>query len=46
MMKHKITPYVYYNWWLKRFDTQPNEPTNQNSIKVLLVVNPTSKKTL
>ena len=29
-----ITLSVYYNKWLKRLDTQLNEPPNQNSIKV------------
>ena len=41
IMIHKITPSVDYNYWLKRLDT-----TNQNSIKVLKVVEPTNKKTL
>ena len=35
-------PTVENNYWLKRFATQLNKPTNQNSIKV---VNPTNKKT-
>ena len=26
--------YSYYNYWLKRLDTQLNEPTNQNLDKV------------
>ena len=30
----QITPSVYYNQWLKRLDTQLNEPANQNLIKV------------
>ena len=42
MMMHKITPSVYYNYWLKRFDTQLHKPTNQNSIKVPKVVKPTN----
>ena len=29
----KITPYVDYNQWLKRLDTQLTEPTNKNSQK-------------
>ena len=37
----KITPSVDYNKWLKRFNTQHNEPTNQNQIKVPKVVKPT-----
>ena len=43
---HKINISVDYNYWLKRFDTWLNEPTNQNSIKVTKVVNLTNKKTL
>ena len=45
-MIHKITPSVDYNWWFKRLDTQLNESTNQNIIKVFKVVNITNKKTL
>ena len=33
-MIHKFTPYVDYNQWLKRLDTQLNEQTNTNIIKV------------
>ena len=36
--------YVDYNYWLKRLDTQLNEPTNQNSIEVPKVGKPTNKK--
>ena len=36
-------PYVDYNQWLRRLDTQLNEPTNQNSLKV---VKPMNKRTL
>ncbi len=32
----KIAPFVDYNWWLKRLDTQLNEPTNQNLSPQLL----------
>ena len=39
MKIHKIAPSVDYNQWPKL-----NEPTNQNSIKVLKVVTPTNKK--
>ena len=46
MMTHKITPSVDYNLWLKRLDTQLNEPTNKDSIKVPKVINPTNKETL
>ena len=35
------TPSVDYYYWLKRLDTQLNEPTNQNLIKVAKVVKPT-----
>ena len=42
-MIHKITTSVDYNKLLKCLDTQLNEPTNQNVIKV---VNLTNKKTL
>ena len=44
MMIHKITPSVDYNYWLKRLDTQLNETTNQNLIKVLKVVRPTNEE--
>ena len=27
-----INTFVDYNQWLERFDTQLNEPTNQNSL--------------
>ena len=30
--------------WLKRLDPQLNEPTNQDSIKVITVINPPYKK--
>ena len=31
----QITPSsVYYNYWLKRLDTQFNDPTNQNLVKI------------
>ena len=46
MIIHKITPSIDYNLWFKRLDTQLNEPTNQNWIKVPKVVKPTKKKTL
>ena len=35
----------YITWWLKCLDTQPNEPTNQSSIKVPKVFKPTINKT-
>ena len=41
---YKIVPSVYYIQWFKRLDTQFNEPTNQNSIKVPKVVESTNKK--
>ena len=46
MMKHKITPSVDYNEWLKRLDTQLNKATIKNFIKVLKVDKPINKKTL
>ena len=42
----KKSPSVNYNYNFKRLHTQLNEPTNQNSIKVLKVVRPTNKKSL
>ena len=42
----KNNPSVDYNLWLKRLDTQLNQPTNENSIKVLKVVRPTNQKML
>ena len=44
MIIRKITPSVDYNQWLNRLDTKLNEPTNQNSLKVPEVVDPTNKK--
>ena len=46
MMTQKIYPIVEKNYWLKRLDTQLNEPTNLNTVKVLKVVKPTNKKML
>ena len=34
---------VDYNYWLKRLNTQLNESTNKNLIKVPKVVKPTNK---
>ena len=34
MMINKIAPSVDYNYWMKRLDTQLNETTKQNLIKV------------
>ena len=45
-MIQKVTPYVYYNQWLKRLNTQLNESTNQNPIKVTKVVKLINIKTL
>ena len=39
-------PLVDYNYWLKRLDTQLNELTNQNLIKVPKVIKLTNKKAL
>ena len=36
-MINKIIPSLDYNKGLKRLDTQLNEPTNKNAIKVLKV---------
>ena len=33
MMIHKITPYLDYNQWLKRMDTQLNQPPNKIQLK-------------
>ena len=44
MMIHKITPTLYFNWWRKCLDTQLSEPTEQNSLKIPKVVNPTIRK--
>ena len=44
MMIHIITPYVDYFNWLKRLETQLNEPTNQNSVKVPKVVSQRIRK--
>ena len=46
MMINKITSSVDYNKWLKRFNTQLNKSTDQNSIEVPKVVKPTKNKTL
>ena len=35
---------VRYNYWLERFDTQLNKPTNQTLIKVLKVIRPPSQE--
>ena len=42
---HKITPFVDYNKWLKRFDTQLNELTYLK-FQVPKIVKPTNKKML
>ena len=41
---HKIIPSLDYNYWLKRFDTQLNEPTNQNSIKAPMLLSKRKRK--
>ncbi len=46
MMINKIILSVECNKCLKRLDTQLNKPSNQNSIEVPNVVEPTKKKTL
>ena len=35
----KNTPSEDYNQWLKRYDTELNEPTNQNKIKDAVIYN-------
>ena len=40
----KIIPSEVYNQWLKHLDTQLNESTNQNSMKVPKVDRPANKK--
>ena len=46
MMIHKITLTIDCNKWLKRLNTQFDKPTNQNSLNVPRVGEPTNKKTL
>ena len=46
MIIHEITPSVDYSSRLKSLNTQLNEPTNQNSLKVLKVVKLANNKTL
>ena len=38
------TQHFLFNYWQKRLDTQLNESTNQNSLRVPKVVKPTNKK--
>ena len=45
MIIHRISPSVDYNYWLKCLDTQFNEATHENSIKVPKVFKQTNKKT-
>ena len=45
MILHKITPFVDYNQWVKRLNTQLNEPTNNNLKEVPKAFKPTNKKT-
>ena len=35
MMIHKFAPSVDYNQWLKRLNTEIDQPTNQNLLKVI-----------
>ena len=46
MKIHKIFPFVDYNQQLKHLDTQLNELTNRNSVKVPKVFRSTNKKTI
>ncbi len=41
MVMHKMSPSVDYNQWLKRLDTNINEPTNHNVTKVIKVIKQT-----
>ena len=43
---YEITTFVDNRQFFKRLDTQLNEPTNPNSLKVPKIVRPTNKKTL
>ena len=43
---YEITTFVDNRQFFKRLDTQPNEPTNPNSLKVPKIVKPTNKKKL
>ena len=44
MMIHKPNPSVDGNQWLNRLDTQLNEQTNQNSIKVPKIIKTINEK--
>ena len=44
MIIYKITNFVDYNQLLKRLDTQPNDPTNQNSLKFKKLLSQRIKK--
>ena len=46
IMLNEINPSVDYNKWLKRLDTELNEPTNKNSLKAHKVVKLTNRKKL
>ena len=37
-------PFRFYNWWLKRFDTQFNKSINRNSIKSPKLLNQQIRK--
>ena len=43
MTINKITPSVDFNQWFNSLDTQPSEPTYQNSMNTPKVVKPTNK---
>ena len=43
---YEITTFVDNRQFFKRLDTQPNEPTKENSIKVLKAFKPTKGKTI
>ena len=46
MLIHKITPFVDYNYWLKRFNTQLNNQPIKISIKVPQVDKPRIQETV
>ena len=46
MIIHKIIPSVYYNLWLKCFDTQLNKLSNPNLVKFPNLFGPRNKKIL
>ena len=41
---NKITAFIDYNQWLKRLETQLDEPTNQNSLKLQRLISQQLRK--